>query len=184
MSTRKVPPTDVRQGSRVGIHVRSFASLLLPALFSGCATSKPSICVGPKPSTVVESLTDPGDFNFVVVVPRRGKGAGGWQAACVPFHLKRDTGELFICRLGVEMPIANDTVTVSIPLARRVASDCANLAAQGVFSSATPATDLRSACEAFRVAYDSTLRAAIGGARVNKACNEKAERALERAGGL
>jgi hypothetical protein len=85
--------------------------------------------------------------------------------------------------LGVEMPVANDVVTISVPLARRVASDCANLAAQGVLSSATPATDLRSACEAFRVAYDSTLRSAISGARVNKACNEKAERALERAGG-
>lgn len=104
-----------------GLFARLLAVLLLSALPSGCATRKSSdLCAGTEPSTLVESLTDPDDFHFVIVVPKRGKGAGGWQAACVPFHLKRDTGELFICKLGVEMPVENGTVRISIPLAKRV----------------------------------------------------------------
>ena len=169
---------------------RLFVFPLLSALILGCATGKSfthhvhlhrmeptppdegpvgsvvekvesTICAGGKSSTIVESLTDPDDLKFVIVV-----------------------GELFICKLGVEIPIESGAVRISFRLAKRVASDYANLATQGVFANATPATDLWSACEAFRIAYDNTLRAAINGARVAKACNEKAERALERAGGL
>jgi hypothetical protein len=134
--------------------------------------------------TLVESLTGPEDFHFVTIVPKRGKGAGGWQAACVPFHLRKDTGELYICKLGVGIPIENAEGPISRTLAMRVSADCANQAAQVVFSIATPTHPLVLACENFRIFYHAVLSAAIAGAKVDRVCDEKAERALKRGNGI
>ena len=133
---------------------------------------------------MVESLTGPEDFEFVTVVPKTRNEPGGWQSACVPFRLMRDTGELYVCKLSVEVPIENEDGPISRALARRVAADCANLAAQAIFSQATPATPLFLACEEFKLAYENVLRAAVAGARIRKVCYEEAERAMERRGGL
>jgi hypothetical protein len=150
--------------------VRLSMLLVLPLMLVGCAAGRPS--------TLVESLTDPGDFKFVTVVPQRGKGPGGWRAACIPLRLKRDTGEVFVCKFGVEMPIENGKGPISTPLAMRVSADCANLAAEAAFSDATPATPLGIACEEFKAMYEVILSSAIEGAHVVKKCNERAERAM------
>lgn len=133
--------------------------------------------------TVVESLTGPEDFEFVTVVRKIGKEPGGWQAACVPFRLMRDTGELYICKLSVEVPIENNDGPISKVLARRVSADCANQAAQAVFSQAA-ATPLFLACEEFKLAYEVFLGTAIAGSRIRKVCDEKAERAMKRRDGI
>ena len=146
-------------------------------------SGSPSISLSAR-ITVVESLTGPEDFEFVTVVLKTRNEPGGWQSACVPFRLMRDTGELYVCKLSVEVPIENEDGPISRALARRVAADCANLAAQAIFSQATPATPLFLACEEFKLAYENVLRAAVAGARIRKVCYEEAERAMERRGGL
>jgi hypothetical protein len=99
--------------------------LLLLLLLSGCAT--------------VEGGLRPEHFQFVDQVPKRGKGTGGWRAACVHVGIRESTTrELFLCRFGVEMPIENKKQCyISVERAQSVAAKCANLAAKNILSLTT-----------------------------------------------
>ncbi len=136
-------------------------------LLSGCATG------GTR--TLVEGQFEPRHFRFVTVVSKRGKGAGGWRAACVGLSLKRDPGvDSFLCRFGVEMPMETDEEgPISTPLAQRISADCASQAALAVFTSTTPETPLGLACESFKTTYGLILGKAIHQSRVMKTCHEK-----------
>ncbi|RKH65564.1 hypothetical protein [Corallococcus aberystwythensis] len=134
------------------------------ALFaSGCATGGSA--------TYVEGALRPRHFVFHELVKQRGKTPGGWMAACLHVGIARDTGELFYCRFGVEMPIANSAQgTISMEQAQSLSASCANQAARATFAGATPATPIGIACEEFKTVYDLTLKAAIEGAQVMKVC--------------
>ncbi|MBN8469878.1 hypothetical protein JYJ95_25500 [Corallococcus exiguus] len=62
---------------------------------------------------------------------------------------------------------------IPLELAQRISSDCANLAAQTVFSAATPVTALGLACEDFRNTFTLALNGAIGGSKVSKNCRQE-----------
>ncbi|NOK36110.1 hypothetical protein HMI49_23180 [Corallococcus exercitus] len=133
------------------------------ALLSGCATGGSA--------TYVEGALRPRHFVFHEVVKWEGSGSGGWRAACLHVGIARDSGEMFLCRFGVEMPIANDAQGfISTEQAQSLSASCANQAARATLSAATPATPISMACEEFRSFYELTLNAAIKGARVPKAC--------------
>lgn len=115
-------------------------------------------------------------FQFVTVVEKTIPGADGWRAACVHARIKNGTtGDFFFCKFGVEVPIENRDGPVSIPLAQRLAADCANEAAIAVLGSAArePDPPLGILCEKFKTAYGALLNAAIGGARVTRVCDKK-----------
>ncbi|RKH71515.1 hypothetical protein D7X96_08395 [Corallococcus interemptor] len=134
-------------------------------LLTGCATST---------GTVVEGSLQPRHFKFVTIVEHTGPGAGGWRAACVRVPLRRDSGEVFMCQLGVEVPMQTAKEgPIPIALAQRISSDCANLAAQTVFSAATPVTALGLACEDFRNTFTLALNGAIGGSKVSRDCRKE-----------
>ncbi len=146
---------------------RFYALPLMLLLLSGCATG------GTR--TIVEGQFKPKNFQFVTVVPKRGKGPGGWRAACVGLSLKRDPGvDSFLCRFGVEMPMETRADgLISTPLAQRISADCASQAALEVFSSTTPEMPLGLACENFKTTYGLILGKAIKQSRVTKTCHEK-----------
>ncbi len=137
----------------------------LGCLLTGCATGT---------GTVVEGSLQPRHFRFVTIVEHSSPGPGGWRAACVRVPLRRDSGEVLICQLGVEVPMqtARDG-PIPLELAQRISSDCANLAAQTVFSAATPVTALGLACEDFRNTFTLALKGAIGGSKVSKDCRQE-----------
>ncbi|RKG60761.1 hypothetical protein D7X30_07515 [Corallococcus sp. AB011P] len=60
---------------------------------------------------------------------------------------------------------------IPVELAQRIAANCANLAAQTVFSSTTPVTALGLACEEFRSTLMIALDAAVVGSRVRQQCH-------------
>jgi hypothetical protein len=137
---------------------------LLLALLSGCASRR----------TIVEGRLQPRHFQFVTVVEQRGSEPGGWRAACVYLHVKSDTGQVFVCKFGVEMPIKTQKEGfLSTPLAQRIAADCANLAAYSYFPSTTVETPLGLACKGFKTTYNEVLNRAVGGSRVETGCHEK-----------
>jgi hypothetical protein len=123
----------------------------------------------------------PSHFQFVTVVEKTRPGPDGWRAACVHAKVKNGTtGEFIICKFGVEVPIENRDGPVSIPLAQRVAADCANEAALTVLGAATRERDppLGILCETFKTTYGQLLTAAIGGARVTRVCEKKTKPVL------
>ncbi len=125
--------------------------------------------------TIVEKRVEPRHFKFVTVVPKRGAGPGGWRAACLHLRIQRDTGDAFICKFGVEMPLETQAEgPISTALAQRVSADCANLAADAAFSTVTPATPLGLACESYKSAYKAILYQAIKGAQVKQPCHPRA----------
>ncbi|MCY1044477.1 hypothetical protein OV208_24365 [Corallococcus sp. bb12-1] len=125
-------------------------------------------------STVVEGRLQPKHFKFVDIVEQTEPGAGGWRAACVRVPLRRDTGEVFMCQLGVEEPMETSRLgPISLPLAQRISADCANLAAQKVFSATTPVTALGLACMEFRNTFKVALFGAIRGSRVSMECRSE-----------
>jgi hypothetical protein len=134
-------------------------------LLWGCATGAAT--------TLVEGSLQPGHFKFVTVVPKRGSGAGGWRAACVHAFLRRDSGDSFVCKFGVEMPLENGDGPISTSLAQRVSAECANEAAHTVFRSVTPTTPLSMACETFKSTYESIINRAIGGAHATRVCHAR-----------
>ncbi|MCP3144165.1 hypothetical protein [Pyxidicoccus xibeiensis] len=72
------------------------------------------------------------------------------------------------------MPMENlEDGPLSTSLAQRIAADCANLAARLAFESVTPTTPLVLACQGFKTTYDTTLRRAFAGSRVNARCHAK-----------
>ncbi|RKG84516.1 hypothetical protein [Corallococcus terminator] len=124
--------------------------------------------------TVVEGRLQPQHFKFVTIVEQTGPGAGGWRAACVRVPLRRDTGEVYPCQLGIGLPMQTSRMgPIPLPLAQRISADCANLAAQTVFRAATPTTPLGLACEEFRGTYTLALSEAIVGSRVSKTCRRE-----------
>jgi hypothetical protein len=83
------------------------------------------------------------------------------------------TGESIIYKFGVEMPIENKDGPISIPLAQRIAAECANQAADIVLGSATIETPLGIACESFKTTYDMLINSAIAGAHATRMCHPK-----------
>ncbi len=142
-------------------------------LLSGCATG------GTR--TIVEGQFEPRHFRFVTVVTKSGKGPGGWRAACVYLRIARDPGpDSFLCRFGVEMPLATEkNGAISTALAQRISADCASLAAQSSLSPITPTTPLGLACQNFKSTYDMILSSTIVQAKVKTECHKKAEAEAE-----
>lgn len=145
-----------------GLHALPLVLLLL----SGCGP----VVIG---HTIVNGRLQPEHFQFVTVVPKRGKDAGGWREACVHAHLKRTTGEVYVCRFGVGTPLENGDGPISTPLAQRVAAEYANQAAYSVFKTTTPQTPLVLACQGFIKTYDVLINGALGGAHAAHACHAK-----------
>jgi len=124
--------------------------------------------------TIVQGNLQPHHFQFVTVVPEMERGAGGWRAACVHVALSRVAGESYLCRLGVEMPLANEEDgPLSTSLAQRISAECANEAARLAFEPVTPTTPLVLACQGFKNTYDIMLRRAFSGSRVRALCHER-----------
>ncbi|MBZ4376128.1 hypothetical protein [Corallococcus sp. AS-1-6] len=141
-----------------------------------CGVALSSACATGGSATYVEGALRPRHFVFHEVVKQRGKKPGGWMAACLHVGIARDTGELFYCRFGVEMPIANGAQgAISMEQAQSLSASCANQAARVTFSGVTPATPIGIACEEFKTFYELTLKAAIAGARVPKVCAQGIE---------
>lgn len=138
---------------------------LILVLMTGCAAGGSM--------TIVQGSVLPHHFRFVTIVPKRGKGAGGWRAACVHIALRRSTGDAYLCKLGVEMPIENTSGLITVETAQSLSAACANSSAPLAFESVTPATPLVLACQSFKNAYDLTLREAIIGAIVKMDCHYK-----------
>ncbi|MCY1076864.1 hypothetical protein [Archangium lansingense] len=144
----------------LGQSARPHVLVLLLSLLSGCVTGR----------------IQPVHFQFVTVVEKALPGPDGWRAACVHAKIRNGTtGDFFFCKFGVEVPIENIDGPVSIPLAQRIAADCANEAALSVLGVATrePDPPLGILCEQFKTAYGVPLNAAIGGARVTRVCDKK-----------
>lgn len=142
---------------------RHLVVLLLP-LVAGCTGSS---------ITLVRGRIQPRHFSFVTVVEKTDEGPDGWRAACIHAHVQRTTGDSYICRFGVEMPIENRNGPISTPLAQRIAARCANEAAYTFFKSTTPETPLGLACEGFKKTYHLVLNRALSGSRVKTQCHEK-----------
>ncbi|NOK19489.1 hypothetical protein [Corallococcus carmarthensis] len=141
-----------------------------------CGVALSSACATGGSATYVEGALRPRHFVFHDVVKQRGKGPGGWMAACLHVGIARDTGELFFCKFGVGMPIASKMQgQLSLEQARSLSASCANQAAKTTFATATPATPIGIACEEFKTFYDLTINAAIAGAHVTKLCAEGIE---------
>lgn len=138
---------------------------LILVLMAGCAAGGSM--------AIVQGSVQPHHFRFATIVPKRGKGAGGWRAACVHIALRRAAGDVYLCKLGVEMPIENQTGPIMVEQAQSLSAACANSAAPLAFESVTPATPLVVACQSFKTAYDLTLREAIVGATVRMDCHHK-----------
>ncbi|MFL5352104.1 hypothetical protein [Archangium sp.] len=142
-------------------------SVLLFVLLSGCVTG------GTR--TYVEGGLSPRHFHFYEVVSREDdEAAGGWRSACLEVGIERaNTGELFYCTFGVEVPIAT-TEQGEIPVyrAQSLCASCANQAAKTTLSTVTPTTPIGIACEEFKTLYELTLRNVIDGARVPKRCRQ------------
>jgi hypothetical protein len=133
-------------------------------LSTGCATGT---------GTVVEGSLQPRHFQFITVVEKTGPGPGGWREACVHVPIRRDTGEVFMCSLGVGMPIqTRGSEPLPLALAQRISADCANLSAQMSFSQTTPITSLGLACEGFRSTFTTALGGAVKGSRVSQMCHK------------
>ncbi|RKH64607.1 hypothetical protein D7W81_18330 [Corallococcus aberystwythensis] len=143
---------------------RQVMCLGLAWLLTGCATGT---------GTVVEGSLQPRHFRFVTVVSKTEPGAGGWREACLHVPLRRDTGEVFMCTLGVGMPLETELLgAISPELAQRISADCVNLAAQTVLAATTPATSLGLACKELRDAFTLALNGAVRGSRVAQACHK------------
>ncbi|WP_375758287.1 hypothetical protein [Corallococcus exercitus] len=136
-----------------------------------CAVALSSACATGGSATYVEGALRPRHFVFHEVVKWDGGESGGWRAACLHVGIARDTGEMFLCRFGVEMPIANKAQGfISTEQAQSLSASCANQAARATLSRATPATPIGMACEEFKTFYNLTLDAAIKGAQVTRTC--------------
>jgi hypothetical protein len=146
---------------------RLYALALLLLILPGCVTPTN------RTRTIVTGQIEPRHFQFVTVVKQTGNEPGGWRAACVHVNIKRTTGESFLCRFGVDVPIETDEGSFSLPLAQRIAAERANETARLVFGSATPESGLGLLCEAFKKTFGTLLDASIRGSRVKTGCHEK-----------
>jgi hypothetical protein len=135
------------------------------ALVAGCSTGGTM--------TIVRGSVEPHHFRFATVVPKRGKGPGGWRAACVHIPLRRAAGEPYLCRLGVEIPLENQLGVITTEKAQSLSAACANSSAPIAFESVTPTTPLVLACQSFKNVDNITLSEAIIGAVVKTECHGK-----------
>jgi hypothetical protein len=147
---------------RHAVRLSVLPSLLV--ILSGCVTGGSA--------TYVEGGLSPRHFDFHNVVSKRSKRAGGWRAACLEVGIERaNTGELFYCKFGVEMPVANGAQgEISIETAQSISASCANQAAKTTLATVTPTSPIGIACEEFKNLYDLILRSVIAGAMVTKVC--------------
>lgn len=127
----------------------------------------------------VNGLITPTYFRFVTITPQRKRGPGGWRAACVLAQIKHgNTGDVYICQFGVEMPIENEeNGPISTGYAQEKAAECANNAAYTVLAKMREPTPppLYTLCTDIRDAYRGLLRDAIKGSRVMPTCDPKTE---------
>jgi hypothetical protein len=150
-----------------GPFARRYALALLLLLFSGC--------VRPVTRTIVTGRIEPRQIHFTTIVHQTDDDEpGGWRVACLHINIQRaNTGESFLCRFGVEVPIENRDSAFSLQLAQRITAERTHEATQIVFGSATPESPLGLLCETLKNTLKPLLKASIGGARVNTACREE-----------
>jgi hypothetical protein len=141
-------------------------AILMPVVLSlGCASA-------------VTGRIQPAHFQFTTTVPQTEPGPGGWRVACVHAQIKNgDTGEIYTCRIGVEMPLETNNGPISTPLAQRISAECANEAAYAVLSTLTrpPPPPLYTLCTTVIDAYKLRLNAAVVGSRVMPTCDPRAK---------
>lgn len=129
----------------------------------------------------VRGLIKPSTFQFTTTVPQTEPGPGGWRVACVHARIRDGyTGEMYTCRVGVEMPLETNSGPISTPLAQRISAECANEAAHAVLSTITnpEPPPMYSLCTAIIEAYELRLNAAIVGSRVLRTCDPRAKPAI------
>jgi hypothetical protein len=144
------------------------SALLLLSLSSGCAPS------GRRTRTIVTGKIEPRQIHFVTIVEQTEDEPGGWRATCVHINIqRRNTGESFLCRFSVEVPIQNDDGPVSVPLAQRITAERTHEAARIVFGSATIESPLGMLCETLKTTLKPLMTASIRGSRVRTLCHEK-----------
>jgi hypothetical protein len=117
----------------------------------------------------------PGHFQFTTIVEKTEAGADGWRAACIHATVvNKSTLEPYFCQFGVGMPIETEKFgLMSVPLAQRIAADCANEALREVL--AAPASPLPGlVCRQFTTTFQIVLNRAVRGSRVSGQCEEKA----------
>lgn len=126
----------------------------------------------------VSGLIQPSHFEFVTITPQRKRGPGGWRAACIYAQITHgNSGDLYTCQFGVEMPIENaENGPISSNYAQEKAAECANNAAYTVLAEITEPTPppLYTLCKAIRDEYRKLLNEAIKGSRVMPTCDPKA----------
>ena len=145
------------------------ALAVLLSVVSACAPR------GRRTRTIVTGKIEPRHFQFYTIVEKTKSEPGGWRAACIHLNIQRkNTGESFICTFGVEVPMANKDMPLSLPLAQRIAAERTDESARLVFGAATPESPLGLLCEAFKKTFRARLKASIGGARVDTVCREEA----------
>ncbi len=160
---------DSRELHMPGPIARLCAFVVLLSLLFGCA---PRVR---RSRTIVTGKIEPRHFHFYTVVEKTGDEPGGWRAACIHLNIQRkNTGESFICTFGFEVPMENDDMSISIPLAQRIAAERTDEAARLVFGAATPESPLGLLCEAFKKTLRARLKASLGGSRVDTVCREEA----------
>ncbi|MFL5353878.1 hypothetical protein [Archangium sp.] len=116
----------------------------------------------------------PGHFQFTTIVEKAEAGPGGWRAACIHATVvNKSTLEPYFCRFGVGMPMETQEVPLmSVPLAQRIAADCANEALREVIASpASPLPGL--VCRQFINTFDVILDRAVPGSKVSVQCEKK-----------
>jgi hypothetical protein len=144
---------------------------LLLALASGCLPARTI--------TVVTGRIEPRQIHFATVVEQSEKDEeeeepSGWRAACIHLNITRqNTGESFLCRFGVEVPMRTKKGPVSLPLAQRITAERIDEAAQSVFRAATPDSPLGLLCESLKATVTRLLDASLKGSRVKTRCHEK-----------
>jgi hypothetical protein len=125
----------------------------------------------------VKGLIQPTHFEFVTITPQRKRGPGGWRAACVHARITHgNSGELYTCQFGVEMPIENEeNGPISSKYAQEQAAECANNAAYAVLAKITEPTPppLYTLCSDIRDEYRERLNDTIKGSRVMPTCDPK-----------
>lgn len=142
-------------------------AMLLP-VFSGCAPR------GGRPRTIVTGRIEPRQIHYVTTVEHTKDEPSGWRATCIHINIQRkNTGESFLCKFGVEVPMQNDQGPISLPLAQRITAERIHEAARNVFGSATPESPLGMLCQTLKTTLKPLLRASIGGSRVNTECHQK-----------
>lgn len=113
-------------------------------------------CLPARTITVVTGRIEPRQIHFTTIVEqseedeKEGK-AGGWREACIHLNITRqNTGESFLCRFGVEVPMRTHEGPISLPLAQRITAERIDEAAKSVFTAATPESPLGLLCQTLK----------------------------------